>query len=266
MDAPERAARPARLILALVLATGAVACRTSAPRGAAKPSTLPPQSVSQAATPPPPAAEAPVALSAPKESVVVIDPGTAPTDTKQNIVDAARAERTRRQDAQTPIAVINDKNLGQYAAGQKLTVANPEPATASAKAKPAAPAAGDEDQWRKRGLELRKRWHDAVDRIAELQRQAAALRDRFYATDDPSVRDGEVKPTWDRVLEQIRESERVIEESRQKVADFLDEGRRAGVLPGWLREGVELEPTPAPPAAKSPEPGEPVVVQESPPA
>ena len=265
MDEPEPASRPGRLILALLLAATAVGCRASAPRAAPKRAALPPQSVSQAAAPPPPAAEAPVAVPVPKSSLVVIDEGAPPAETKQNIVDAARAEKARRQDAQAPIAVIDNKNLGQYAAGQKLTVANPEPA-APASAKPAAPAVGNEDYWRKRGLELRTRWHDAVDRIAELQRHAATLRDRFYATDDPYVRDGEVKPAWDRVLEQIRAAELVIEESRQKVADYLDEGRRAGVFPGWLREGVELEPTVTPPARKPPEPGEPVVVQEPPPA
>ena len=47
---------------------------------------------------------------------------------------------------------------------------------------------------------LREEWAAAADSIAELEARAATLRTRFYATDDPYVRDGEVKPTWDHAI------------------------------------------------------------------
>jgi hypothetical protein len=34
-----------------------------------------------------------------------------------------------------------------------------------------------------------------------------------------------------------------VERLREELADTLDEGRREGALPGWLREGIELEPS-----------------------
>ena len=39
-------------------------------------------------------------------------------------------------------------------------------------------------------------------------------------------------------------STRVATKGAEEVAAFLEEGRRAGALPGWLREGIELEPEP----------------------
>ena len=31
-------------------------------------------------------------------------------------------------------------------------------------------------------------------------------------------------------------------QAKKQLADFLDQGRAAGALPGWLREGIDLEP------------------------
>ncbi len=33
-----------------------------------------------------------------------------------------------------------------------------------------------------------------------------------------------------------------VETAEKELAEFLEEGRVAGAFPGWLREGVELEP------------------------
>ena len=43
---------------------------------------------------------------------------------------------------------------------------------------------------------------------------------------------------------------------------FLVEGREAGALPGWLREGSDLEPEKKAPSPPTAEPKEPVVVEE----
>ncbi len=56
---------------------------------------------------------------------------------------------------------------------------------------------------------------------------------------------------------------RVVEKERELEA-FVEEGRRAGALPGWLREGIELEPKPVADQTeeKIHEAVEPVVVDE----
>ena len=53
---------------------------------------------------------------------------------------------------------------------------------------------------------MREEWAAAVDAILELQERTAELRTRFYATDDPYVRDGQVKPAWDQALESLGEA------------------------------------------------------------
>jgi len=107
-----------------------------------------------------------------------------------------------------------------------------------------AQAAEEEKVWRARGLEIRKRWREAADAIPGLESRIAELRQRFYAEDDPAYRDGEIKPQWDRALADLEAARARVAQGAQEVADFLDEGRRAGALPGWLREGAELEPEP----------------------
>lgn len=138
---------------------------------------------------------------------------------------------------------INDRNLADFVEGVQLTVA--QPAMEAAPPAPAPEAGGlGEAEWRQRGLDIRKRWREAVDSITRLESEAAALRNRFYAADDPYVRDAQIKPQWDRVLAELAEARRRSEAGPGEVERFLEEGRRAGALPGWLREGAELEPTP----------------------
>lgn len=189
----------------------------------------------------------------------------------QTLVGAALAERARRRDALPPRVVINDKNLASLASQGTLT----EDTTAAAK--PAASAATiggtgssspralieSEATWRSRGRALRVAWADAARQVRDLQAEAARLRTSFYAEDDPFVRDGQIKPAWDRVLDQLAQARERVARSEELMDAFLEEGRQAGALPGWLREGSELEPqrrVEAPP--RSPAPSEPTIANE----
>jgi hypothetical protein len=189
--------------------------------------------------------------------LVVVDAAEADPDSKLSLVDAAKAERERKAQAQPPRIVINDKNLHTYAKAGQITVAAPKSKTAAAAAPTTAvpgaasaaaanggvtPIVRDEKYWRGRALEIRQRWRKAADRIKELEGDVNLWRRRFYAEDDPYVRDGQIKPAWDRALDELREDHVVINTAKKELADFLEEGRQAGALPGWLREGSELEP------------------------
>ncbi len=194
-------------------------------------------------------------------SVVVVDAADPDPDSKLSLVDAAKAERERKAEAPPPRIVINNKNLHAYAKGGQLTIAEPRkkgsaaaspasPAAANGTAAASAPAAPgtvaplerDEKYWRGRALEIRQRWRKAADRIKELEGDVNLWRRRFYAEDDPYVRDGQIKPSWDRALDDLRENHEAVAAAKKELDDFLEEGRRAGALPGWLREGNELEP------------------------
>ena len=90
----------------------------------------------------------------------------------------------------------------------------------------------------------------------------AQLRQRFYAEDDPFRRDEQIKPAWDFALEHLADAKKRAREGQEAVGALMEEGRRAGALPGWLREGSDLEPQPRPAAPSTVEPGEPKVVGE----
>jgi hypothetical protein len=227
-----------------------------------EPQSLPPQAVTQQAPDPPPPSELPVATPTPPEDkkTIVIDAGGEQATGQVSIVEAARAERARRQTAAPPIAVINDKNLAAHATGSLSTGSAPAgPSAASA-----ALAANDEQEllWRGRARAARLRWRDAETEIKAREAESAELRQRFYAEDDPFRRDEQIKPAWDFALERLADAKRESGNAQVDLDRLMDEGRLAGALPGWLREGMELEPSPPPAVATELEPGEPQIVGE----
>jgi hypothetical protein len=182
----------------------------------------------------------------------VVDPGVEDGNSPKTLVEAARAERERRAQVGTPAAiVITDKNIHQYAAKGQITVATPKEKKKGAVAPPVAADSTeqplhDEKYWRSHVLDIRLRWRAAADEIKKLEQQSTELRQRFYSENDPFVRDNRVKPEWDRVTDRLQKARIEAESSSQELAAFLEEGRRANALPGWLREGEDQEPPPVP--------------------
>ncbi len=208
------------------------------------------------------ASEAAAASVSDAKTVVLEDSATEmpAQDRRRALVEAARAERERRKGSSEQIAVITDKNLKNWSKGQltEMTVggavagsdAAPDGTPAQGESESAAtgPSAepGDpetvEQFWRRRILEARTNWHNAAEEILHLQRRITELRTQFYEEDDPYYRDRRIKPQWDRALDRLEEARSAALEFERAVGQILEEGRRAGALPGWLREGRELEP------------------------
>jgi hypothetical protein len=187
----------------------------------------------------------------------------------------ARAERAAQ--GERAAIVVTDETLQEQARRGQLTVAKGAPpdeeggegpdarAAASGDAGPAGsatavPQESSEAYWRRRVRDARLRWREAVDQARELEEEAARLRWEFYATDDGYYRDSQVKPAWDRAIEELELARDQAEFERRSVELVLEEGRRAGALPGWLREGLDLEPAEEEAAGPPPElvVGEPV--------
>lgn len=187
-------------------------------------------------------------------------PGGAPRVTNDNLADYARRGRVSMSGtAAAPeegAAPGEEAAAGQAAATE--TAGNGEAAVASAGGADPREPLRDEAWWRARVRQVREEWRQTVDEIAELEETAADLRWRYYAADDPWVRDGRVKPEWDRALDRLSEARRRLGEYPRRLEALLEEGRREGALPGWLREGVELEPRPEELPAAEPDPAEPV--------
>lgn len=198
----------------------------------------------------------------PKE-VDVVDPGGERGPV--SLVEASKAERERRARSGPPVAVITDESV-KHSKGQ-ITIAAPTRPVVTGEAAAALQTIKDEQYWRSRALDIRTRLRQATDRTEELELSAAGWRRRFYAEEDPYFRDGKIKPDWDRVLAQLEENRAEVETTRKELDDFLDEGRRAGALPGWLREGEELEPAKEKPRTSpgTVDPQEPQIYEQKPP-
>jgi hypothetical protein len=260
------------LSLSLVVAAGCAGAAPTPPRlpaPVAKPAAKPADQPASEARPAAPAAETPAPTPTrttdeinPRE-VDVVDPGgdRGPV----SLVEAARAERERRAQSGPPVAVITDKNVSK-STGQ-LTIADPKKTAPSAADAAALKTIRDEQYWRDRAVDIRTRLRKATDRVEELELAATGWRRRFYSEEDPYFRDSKIKPEWDRVLGQLEETRTEVGDTRKELEDFLEEGRRAGALPGWLREGGELEPEEEKPQSGpgTADPDEPQIYDERPP-
>lgn len=203
------------------------------------------------------------------DTVIVIEDEAAEDQAREmTLAESARAERQRRGEAQKAEIVITDKNLPEYAKGQ-LTITESTPNVITndslgANESDALDLAQDEAYWRDRGYEIRLAWKEAYDRVDELEGDVFNLRMRFYAEDDPFYRDSQIKPAWDHAIEDLNRARDEVELRQRELEEFMEEGRVAGALPGWLREGVELEPKmPDEEAMGIAEPGEPDLMDES---
>lgn len=176
------------------------------------------------------------------DDVIVLDSGGEENGAPRSLADAARAEREKRAHARPPVAVITNQSLKQ----SKGQVTFATPAKKAEEEKPAADTPAqpvrDESYWRSRALEIRLRWRHAADAVKELEQSSAGWRRRFYAENDTYVRNGQIKPEWDRVLDRLEEARADAEMAQKELAELLEEGRLAGALPGWLREGMDQEP------------------------
>ena len=205
---------------------------------------------------------------------VVIEAGTDPeAPRRQTLLEAAAAERERRRTTAPPTIVITNENLSEHATGELTILSGPsaEPTTDSQEA--AETTAGEEEEaergeayWRERVRTIRTEWRATLEEIEHLESRVADFRRRFYAEDDPYYRDTQIKPGWDRSLERLEAARKAAEGFSERLAEALEEGRQAGAMPGWLREGIELEPRPEQERGRDemPEhrPQEPTVIEE----
>ncbi|HEX4955597.1 MAG TPA: hypothetical protein VF017_19590 [Thermoanaerobaculia bacterium] len=234
-EAPSgRSSLPVLVLVGLALA----ACSSSSPRAnpASPASPVPARTNVEAPPPPPP--------PPPAEPLTVVIEESHEEAPPPSLLEASRLARERKRDAPPPSVVITNKNLAEYAKRGSLTVAPPKAKDESATAVPV--DARDEKYWRSGVLRLRQSWREAHDERIALEKDAEQLRFRFYAERDVRFRDAEVKPVWDRTLDRLTEVRLDIERLQAELDAFLEEGRRAGALPGWLDEGIELEPAERP--------------------
>ena len=100
-----------------------------------------------------------------------------------------------------------------------------------------APAASEEEaKWRAAARNARERVETLKLRITQFEGEEAKLQSDFYAWDDGQYRDGVIKPAWDRKKAELEEARKGLAEAEKELADLPEKARKAGALPGWLRE------------------------------
>jgi hypothetical protein len=142
------------------------------------------------------------------------------------ITDPQKGKLTTSQRAATPAPPATARTPG-----------GPTPAAPAAASTPAAaPREGSEEYWRGEARRARERVTELRADIIRLENQTRKLEADFYSWDDGAYRDGVIKPAWDKAREDLATARRELPLAERALDDLPDRARRAGALPGWLRE------------------------------
>jgi hypothetical protein len=163
----------------------------------------------------------------------------------QSLADVAKKEEERRKASPPPTKVYTNKDLVDVPAGSTPPPASPsDTATADSSAASGSTGAGkvDEDKstakdkayWTKRLKALQDKLDNDTAFASALQSQVNALTTDFVNRDDPAQR-AVIEGQRVKALEQLNQLKTTIPLDNKAIADLLEEARRAGVPPGWLR-------------------------------
>jgi hypothetical protein len=143
-------------------------------------------------------------------------------------------------------SLVTDPQKGRITTSQQVVTPapsrSPSAATTSggptptASSTPAAGAAGGEEYWRNETRRVRERMAQLRAAIVRLENETRKLEADFYSWDDGAYRDGVIKPAWDKAREDLATARRELPLAEREVDELPDRARRAGALPGWLRE------------------------------
>jgi hypothetical protein len=184
----------------------------------------------------------------------------------QSLADVVRAAgASKEKHDQKGVAITNDSLVKDPNKGRLSTAAPAKPVTTPARgtAAAAASAAGaapslvpgasgaaaapaptavgspntaEEAVWRERAHRARQRVEDLKAQVGTLDAEAKRLESEFYRWDDGQYRDRVIKPQWDKAREDLETAKRNLTAAEAELADLPEQARKAGALPGWLRE------------------------------
>jgi hypothetical protein len=147
-------------------------------------------------------------------------------DNSSLVTDPTKGRLTTSQPAGRSQAIPPTPAGRSTQAGPALT---PSPA-------PSATSAAEEQKWREASRAAKKQVDDAKQRVEELDAAAHKLENDFYAWDDGQYRDRVIKPAWDKTKADLETARKELAEAEKNLADLPERARKAGALPGWLRE------------------------------
>lgn len=176
----------------------------------------------------------------------------------QSLADVAKKEEERRKAVKGPAKVYTNDDLKKYPTPPQASpdattpppagmpgeatgdAAKPDTAKADAakppadQAKPPDEPVKDEAYWKGQLSAAKTKLERDQSYLEALQSRVNALTNDFYARDDPAQR----AVLWTQRTKALDEMERLkteIAEGTKAIAKILEDARRAGVPPGWLR-------------------------------
>ena len=154
------------------------------------------------------------------------------------------ARSSQRAGEKKKVRITNESLLTEPDKG-KLTTSDARPAPTATpgaaggerrSSATAPPAEGTEEYWRGEARRLRDRVTALNETIARLENETKKLESDFYSWDDGAYRDRVIKPAWDKAREELTTARKDLPVAEKELAELPDRARRAGALPGWLRE------------------------------
>jgi hypothetical protein len=138
------------------------------------------------------------------------------------------------------VRITNESLTTEPDKGKVTTSSRPAPTPpareADAGERASAEAALNEEYWRGEARRLHDRVAELKETIVHLQDESQKLENDFYAWDDGAYRDRVIKPAWDKAREDLVTARRELPIAEKELADLPDRARKAGALPGWIRE------------------------------
>lgn len=159
----------------------------------------------------------------------------------------ATGPASRRTTEQKKVRITNETLVTESGKG-KLTTSDVRPVptatgkagetrtTPGAPAEVTEPASGGEAYWRGEARRLRERVETIREEISRLESETKKLEGDFYSWDDGAYRDRVIKPAWDKAREELATARQELPVAERELAELPDRARKAGALPGWLRE------------------------------
>lgn len=169
---------------------------------------------------------------------------TATATRAQSLAEAARQQKMAAQSQPTARAkTYTNEDLARLAgpATQTRTGAAGGPQAARSPVAPqesisvSTPFYGDERYWKKRTADLAKARDLATAEIEKIQADLNQKWTFYYAADDPGYR-GQLRSEIDTLTEQLESARAKGAKAAEDIDKLAEEGRKAGALPGWLRE------------------------------
>ncbi|HEY1910349.1 MAG TPA: hypothetical protein VGG73_05465 [Vicinamibacterales bacterium] len=164
----------------------------------------------------------------------------------QSLADVAKKEEERRKASPPPTKVYTNKDLVDVPGSTPPPPASPSDTAAAADSSAASGSTGagkiDDDKstpkdkayWTKRLKALQDKLDNDTAFASALQSQVNALTTDFVNRDDPAQR-AVIEAQRVKALGQLNDLKTTIPLDNKAIADLLEEARRAGVPPGWLR-------------------------------